>query len=111
MRATSYAFRHFMVLANEKFMLIHYEKSGEFLTSLVDLKDGKTKNFTHLEDDVMGLEHLSEVKLSFFAGFFEQDKFVGFIPAEILDGADLKGDELINAKENKKNVIVIGTLK
>jgi hypothetical protein len=111
MRATSYAFRHFMVLANEKFMLIHYEKSGEFLTSLVDLKDGKAKNFTHLEDDMMGLERLSEVKLSFFAGFFEQDKFVGFIPMEILDGADLKAEELLNAKENKKNVIVIGTLK
>lgn len=111
MRATSYAFRHFMVLANEKFMLIHYEKSGEFLTSLVGLKDGKSKNFTHFEDDIMGLERLSEVKLLFFASFFDQDKFVGFIPAEIFEGADLKSDELLSAKENKRNVLVVGTLK
>jgi hypothetical protein len=111
MRATSYAFRHFMVLANERFMLIHYEKSGEFLTSLVDLKDGKSKNFTHFEDDIMGLDRLNVVKLSFFAGFLDQDKFVGFIPAEILEGSDLKSSKLLNAKENKANLILIGTLK
>jgi hypothetical protein len=111
LRKTDYAYRHFKFLSNQNFILITYEKGGDFLTTLYDLSNAKSLTFKNFKDDLYGLDNFNDIKLSFFIGLYDYDRFIGFLPYELLVEANVKDETLARAKEQQKNVILLGSFK
>jgi hypothetical protein len=84
MRKTNYAFRHFMLKANQDYLYTHFEKGGEFLTLLHHLPSGQSITFTDLMDDMVTGASLDELKISFIVALHGETSFVAFLPMEAL---------------------------
>ncbi|QOI96126.1 MAG: 6-bladed beta-propeller [Flammeovirgaceae bacterium] len=110
LRNQQYAFRHFRVLINDAFILLTFEKGGDYLTSLFNRKTGHTITFSGLTDDIQFHQSLDDIKLIFFVNLYKQSSFIGFIPVELLANTE-GGINPVNDVVPGNAVLVFGRFK
>jgi len=110
LRKKDYGFRHFKILVNEEFILINFEKGGDYLTSVFDRTSRKTATFSGLTDDILFLQKLDDIKLSFFVNLYSKNSFIGFVPAELVEKADNRTPSLPDSIKGN-GVLLFGSLK
>ncbi len=111
LRKQHYAFRHFRVMANDNFLLITFEKRGDFLTCIYNKETGHLLTFSEINDDILTNKNLSEIELSFFATLLDEDSFVALLPNEIIEGMEFSNPVLREAALSKYNVLIFGKIK
>lgn len=109
-RKQHYAFRHFNIIVNDQYILIHFEKSGDFLTTLFSRASGQSLTFSHLRDDVFYTESINQVKLHFFVGLEEKANFIAFMPSELIQTVQGTSPWLPESIVDR-DVVIFGRLK
>lgn len=115
MRKKGYAFRHFKLLSNKNYILIVFEKGGEYYTSVYNNKEKTTKTFNDIDDDIIFHYQLSDIKLSYFVNLYDENSFISFVPFEFVEEslADRHSSNkvIVEAADKKQNMLLFGKLK
>lgn len=107
MRKLNYAFRHFNLMANQKYITFTYEIKGEFSNTIYNSKTGKILNYKNINDDL--ITNISFSGLDYFSSLFGKDEFVTHISYEYLSNSNK--DILKSAHKSNSDVLVFGNLK
>lgn len=90
-RSKGYSHCHFMILANDNFVLIHFDKADTFGTTLFNIESRKSKTTTKVIDDIWINKEMEDIILSFFTDLYGKNNFVSFMPFEYLEESNDSG--------------------
>jgi hypothetical protein len=105
MRKLNYAFRHFNVRANEKYVNFIYELKGGFINTIFNASTGKTFNYKNVKDDII-TNGLSMPGLNYFNSLKGKDEFIIHLSYEYLSKTE--NETLKEAYSKNEDVLVFG---
>lgn len=111
LRQQPYAFRHFNIMMNDEVLVMQFEKSGDFLTTIHHRTSGSTLTFSDIRDDIITGNALGDIKLHFFINLYGRNAFLAVIPAEWLEYINWQENESGGGLRKNANHLIMGRFK